>query len=102
MSKRGAHTSIDKDTKPEVEWLESLKEVRRVILDRHEVCRHKYSPGTLKYQSDTDNGIRIKAYTGNGVRSLFVIVEPVESRPALIKMIAERYESFGKAKFKGS
>jgi hypothetical protein len=91
MSKKGKHKSLDKSLKPVIAWLESLDIVERIILGISEACRHTYSPGHLKYQGDTEAGIRLNAYSGKGVTKIFVRVE-TEDKDKLIELIEKRME----------
>ena len=91
MKKRGHHQSIDKELKRSILWLESLPFVKRVILGFTESCRHHYPPGTLRYQYDQPGGMRIIAYGGKGVVSLFVAVDPPENHDKLIALLQKCY-----------
>ena len=72
MKKRGKHTSLDPNIKRSVAWLESLKEVQRVIITRTESCRHKFSPGILRVRHDAPGGFRINGYGGNCISDIFI------------------------------
>ena len=89
-SKRGRHKSAGNELDRSIRWLESLSEVKKVILGFSESCRHKYAPGHLKIRSDVDGGFKVNGYSGNGVVDLFVRVE-TENIEALKAKIAERY-----------
>ncbi len=89
-NKRGKHKSIDSELKPSVKWLESLPYVKKVVLGIAESARHRYSPGTLKYQSDQPGGIKIKAYGGNGVMDLYVKVTPKDKKE-LLQRLSDRW-----------
>jgi hypothetical protein len=92
MSKKGKHKTIDKELKPSVSWLESLPYVKKVVLGIAESARHKYSPGTLKYQFDQPGGVKIKAYGGKGVMDLYVKITP-EHKPEFLKRLSERWKT---------
>jgi len=89
--KRGKHVSCDKSIKHSIKWLENLSGVKRVILGRYEVCRHSFPPGNLKVQNKHDQGIKVKAYAGNGVTDMHVIIEPLEQRDEVVQKIAKRF-----------
>jgi len=55
-SKRGRHKSAGSDLNRSIRWLESLPNIKKVILGFSEACRHKYSPGHIKIKSDVDGG----------------------------------------------
>lgn len=75
MSKKGKHTTVEKSLRPEIAWLESLTEVKKVILGISDSCRHSYPPGHLKLQGETDGGLRLNGYSGSGVTRVFVRVD---------------------------
>ena len=88
--KRGRHTSLAKEIRPAVAWMESLDEVERVVIGLTENCRHRFRPGTVRVQRVHDYGLDLNAYTGSGVTRLFVgIAEP--ARAAFAARLAERY-----------
>lgn len=89
-NKRGHHRSVDKELKPSITWLESLTEVKKVVLNQTESARHAYSPGTLRYQMDSPGGIKMKAYGGNGVIDIYVKVD-TDQKESLLKKIKGRW-----------
>jgi len=74
-SKRGRHKSAGNDLDRSIRWLESQDIVKKVILGFTESCRHKYSPGHLRFKSDVSGGIKVNGYSGNGVVDLFIRAE---------------------------
>jgi hypothetical protein len=91
VSKKGKHKTVRTELKQSVVWLESLTEVRRVILCLTENCRHKYSPGTLRYRRDSPGGALLNGYHGNGITDIFIHIDPIERKMDVLKMIKERY-----------
>jgi len=71
VKKRGKHQSLTKEIKSQIEKIENLPEVRRVIIgstinkrSSNRTSRQNRSAdkmGSLKYQSDIDSGIKIRA-----------------------------------------
>ncbi len=88
MSKLGKHKSLGKDLKLSIEWLESLSEVLKIVLGLHESARHHYSPGTLRYKHDVLGGIKLNAYSGNGVMDIYI---KVKDKQKLIAKIQDRW-----------
>ena len=91
MSKKGKHTSLDKAVKPEINWLEKMPCVTKVVLGFSEACRHKYAPGTPRFNSDVDGGIKINSYSGLGVTDIFIKIDPISDRERVKMLIAERF-----------
>jgi len=87
---KGKHKSVDKHLKKNILWLEELPNVSKVVLGVSEACRHKYSPGHLRFKMDVDGGIKINGYSGNGVMDIFVKIDPIESRESIKEKIVER------------
>ena len=90
MKKRGQHTSVSRELKQAIKWLESLPYVTKVVFGRCEGCRHAYSPGTIRYSGDAPGGIKIKAYSGNGVMDIYAKVDAAH-KDTLIKLMQERF-----------
>ena len=91
--KKGRHKSLGPILKRSVKWLESFESVKKVILGFTEACRHKYTPGHLKVLGDKPGGIKLKAYSGNGVVSIFVKIEPIEDRDEIKSKLEEKFPS---------
>ena len=89
-SKRGRHKSAGGDLDRSIRWLESLAEVKKVILGFSNSCRHKYPPGHIKIRLDVDGGFKANGYSGNGVVDLFIRVE-TEDLAGLKAKIVERF-----------
>ncbi len=89
--KRGKHQSLAPDLRHSVAWLESLVEIKRVIIGISESCRHQYGPGTLRARREVLGGILISAYSGRGVTDIFLNISPVEKIPDVIEAIKERF-----------
>lgn len=90
MSKLGKHKKSCKELRPAIKWLESLPEVLRVILGIHETARHSFSPGFIRYKLNTQGGIKLNGYSGNGVIDIFVKVA-IENKEKLILKIKDRW-----------
>jgi len=91
MSKLGKHTSMDKELKRSVAWLERYECVTKVVLGITESCRHTYRPGTLRYKMDAPGGIKVNGYTGNGVIDIYVKIEPIEKKEKLVDAIRDKH-----------
>lgn len=90
MRKQGKHKSLDKALKPNIRWLESLFCIKKVVLGISEACRHRYSPGTLRFKSDVDGGIKMNGYSGIGVTDIFVKIDPISERERIKQLIVQR------------
>lgn len=90
VSKLGKHKTIRTELKQSVSWLESLAEVNRVILGLTDNCRHKYTPGTLRYRRVVPGGFLVNGYHGNGVTGIYVGVEDGKI-DEIKKMIEEKF-----------
>jgi len=71
-SKKGKHTSIDKELKKSVKWLEGMECVKKVVFTSCESCRHSYAPGTLRYSRDEAGGVRLIGHGGKGIMNIYV------------------------------
>ncbi len=90
MSKKGQHTSVDRELKQTIRWLESFDCVSRVVLGLAESARHSFTPGVIKIQMEVPGGLKIKGYGGRGVQSIYIKIDP-EHKQYLIDKINERY-----------
>ena len=88
---RGRHTSLDKHLKLSISWIESIPEVTKVVLGFSESCRHKYSPGFVRFKQNVAGGIKINGYSGNGVIDIYIKIEPIEMREYVKELIAARF-----------
>ncbi len=89
---KGRHTSLDKEVKHNIAWVENIPSVQKVVLGISEGCRHKYPPGHIRWKSDVDGGIKVNAYSGKGVTDIFIKIDPISTRDEVKKMIAERFK----------
>jgi hypothetical protein len=71
--KRGKHTSIPEKLRTVIERLEKQKFVERVIMDRFEVCKHKYRIGSLNIRHLESRKLWINGYVNGGIQKLFLI-----------------------------
>lgn len=88
---RGRHTSLDKHLKPSIAWIETIPWVSRVVLGFAESCRHKYSPGHIRWKQDVAGGIKINAYSGNGIIDIFIKIEPISHRNEVKELLLKRF-----------
>ncbi len=86
----GRHTSIEKELKKSIKWLESLSAVEKVILGVYESARHHYTPGFLRATREVVGGINLNAYGGNGVMKMFVKVKK-ENVEGFLEALKDRY-----------
>lgn len=91
MALQGRHKSMCKSLKRNITWLESFPAVTKVVLGFSECCRHKYAPGVLRFKMDVDGGIKVNAYSGNGVTDIFVRIDPIDAREAIKAALVERF-----------
>lgn len=87
----GRHQTLDKHVKQNVAWIKTLPGVAKVIIGISESCRHKYPPGHIRFKMDVDGGIKLNAYSGNGVTDLFVKIDPILAREHIKALIAARF-----------
>lgn len=89
---KGRHKSVDKHLKKNIQWLEKVPSVTKVVLGISEACRHRYAPGYLRFKMDVEGGVKMNGYSGNGVMDIFVRIDPIEEREAVKEKIRERME----------
>jgi hypothetical protein len=65
--------------------------VTKVVLGFSKACRHRYSPGIIRYKNDVDGGIKVNGYSGNGVMDIFIRISPIEERENIKKLIAKKF-----------
>jgi hypothetical protein len=88
--KVGKHQSLDQELVRPCNWLRNQPEARRLILGPMEPCRHHYTAGHIKVLGKTPGGISLKAYSGRGVRKMFVITDDPDNLLSRMK----RYGGF--------
>lgn len=88
----GKHQSLDKHVRKNIEWVQSISCVSKIVIGISESCRHKYPPGHLRFKMDVDGGIKINAYSGNGVTDIFIKIDPISERENLKASILKRFE----------
>lgn len=67
---RGKHKTVPRELKQNVAWIES--QGAKVILGMSDCARHKFAPGHIKIQGETEAGLRANGYSGNGVIRFFI------------------------------
>lgn len=92
MALQGRHTSLDKHAKRSILWIESIPAVKKVVLGFSESCRHKYSPGHIRFKSNVAGGIKVNSYSGNGVTDIFIKIDPIAQREHVKQMIEDRFK----------
>ena len=85
------HQSLDKHVKQNVEWVKTLAAVTKVVIGISESCRHKYAPGFIRFKRDVLGGIKVNAYSGNGVTDLFIKIDPISEREHIKTQILKRF-----------
>lgn len=88
---KGRHTTLDKHLKANVEWIENLEGVQKVVLGISEACRHKYPPGHIKIKMDMEGGITINCYSGKGITNAFIKINPITLREHIKLLISEKF-----------
>lgn len=91
MALQGRHKSLDKHVKRNVLWLESFPAVKKVVLGLSESCRHRYTPGHIRFKMNVRGGIKANAYSGNGVTDIFIRIDPISDRDMIKAMIEDRF-----------
>lgn len=89
--KKGHHTSVDKELKKSISWLESQPEITKVVLSLCESCRHSYSPGTIRCSRDEVGGLKLIAHGGKGVMNIFVKIEE-ENKQKFLENLDQRFK----------
>lgn len=88
----GKHQSLDKHVKQNINWIKSIQGVSKIVIGISESCRHKYPPGHIRFKMDVDGGIKINAYSGNGVTDLFIKIDPMTERENVKAKILKRFD----------
>ena len=88
----GKHQSLDKHVRKNIGWIQSISCVSKIVIGISESCRHKYPPGHLRFKMDVDGGIKINAYSGNGVTDIFIKIVPISERENVKASILKRFE----------
>jgi hypothetical protein len=88
MGKKAKHSSVCKHAKQLIGRLEAIDEVTKVVIGLSSCCRHAFSPGMAKVQALTEAGFRLNVYGGNGITSVFVVVDPA-SRDAVLEKVSD-------------
>ena len=83
----GRHKSLDNKLKKSVQWIYKQKSVTKIILGLSRSCRHKYSPGYIKFKHNVKKGIKVNGYSGKGITDIFIRVESSFERDILKKKI---------------
>ncbi len=89
---KGKHTSLEKELRNNVLWVEQIDEVSKVVLGFANACRHKYPPGHIRYKMDVDGGIKVNGYSGNGVLDMFIKIDPIEAREKIKATLNNRFK----------
>ena len=72
MSKRGRHTTACSKANRAIKRLERDDRVTGTKFGATDNCRTQYSPGHLKFKYFVDAGMKVNAFTENGVITLWV------------------------------
>ena len=86
-SKRGVHQHFDKKLKAGVKWLDGLSYVKKVILGVCEGARHAYAPGTMRFQLKTRSGVKLRAFSDNGVADVYIVLDSGYYDEFLLKLL---------------
>lgn len=87
----GRHQSLDSHVKKNLQWLQGLPGVTKVVIGISESCRHRFPPGYIRFKLEVEGGIKINAYSGNGVTDLFVKIDPISERENVKIALAKRF-----------
>ncbi|MCS5710776.1 hypothetical protein [Candidatus Berkiella aquae] len=88
----GRHQSLDSHVKKNLEWLKGVPGVSKVIIGISESCRHRFPPGFIRFKQDVEGGIKINAYSGNGVTDLFIKIDPISERENIKNALSKRFD----------
>ncbi len=91
MALQGRHKTLDKHVKRNILWLETYGAVKKVVLGFSECCRHRYPPGHIRFKMNVRGGIKVNAYSGNGVTDIFIRIDPISERDAIKKLLEDRF-----------
>ena len=86
------HKSLDNNVKHNVAWIRGLSGITKIVIGISESCRHKYPPGHIRFKIDVEGGIKVNAYSGNGVTDLFIKIDPISERENIKTAIKNRFE----------
>lgn len=87
----GKHKSLDNKLKKSVKWIYMQPSVRKIVIGFSESCRHKYSPGYIKFKHNVKKGMKVNGYSGKGVTDIFIKVDPISDREVLKKKILDYF-----------
>jgi hypothetical protein len=87
----GRHQTLEPQVKRNVEWIERLPSVSKVVLGFSESCRHRYPPGHIRFRTNVRGGFKINAYSGKGITDIFIKIDPIEDRDMIIALITARF-----------
>ena len=87
----GKHTSIPHGLKDSIDDLASHEYVTRIILGRFHPRGTRFPNGHLKYQTDTQSGIKVNGYASGGVLEIFARIHPLDKRQVVIDYINQTY-----------
>lgn len=91
---KGKHQSLDKSLKNNIFWIENLSEVKKVIIGYSESCRHRYSPGSIRFKIGTASGIKVFGYSGNGITDIYIKIYIVLRINFMNKLIRQKFYIF--------
>lgn len=91
MALQGRHTTLDKHVKRSVAWIATIPAVTKIVLGFSESCRHRYSPGHIRFRMNVRGGIKVNAYSGKGVTDIFIKIDPITEREEVKLKIANRF-----------
>ena len=91
----GRHQSLDSHVKKSLAWLKTLPGVAKIVIGISESCRHRFAPGFIRFKLDVEGGIKINAYSGNGVTDLFIKIDPLSERENVKNALRKRFDSRG-------
>jgi len=68
----GKHNTLHRDILKTVQRFQRTTGVDKVVLGHPKNCRHRFTPGCVKFNRLIPNGIELKAYDGNGLRPVYL------------------------------
>ena len=87
----GRHQSLDSHCKQSLAWIKTIPSVTKIVIGISESCRHRYPPGYIRFRMDVSGGIKVNAYSGNGISDIFIKIDPIEDREKVKMMIKTKY-----------
>lgn len=90
------HQTLHKEIKANILKLRSYPLVKKVVIGPYENCRHRYTPGNILCQRDTENGFKLNGYDGSGVYCFYLYLNNKDDR----ETVRDYLDNFNFIKFR--